>query len=194
MADRETVAALLTEAVEAVRDAGVPAEFEVVAFGKAVDLLSVAPVVPALPSIGDHGTRGGSGGGGAGAGKIQAIAHSLSLNPALVSDTYHLDGDDPKLSISASQLSASIGKAAQEVALLVAAARQGAGDEEWTTTGVIRTVAEHYGKLNHHFAEQIDDMNDVFSFRGSGRSRSVRLKAPGYEQAASLVKRLQGAE
>jgi hypothetical protein len=192
--DRETVARILREAAAAVAEAGLPAEYEAVGFGKAVELIA-GEVAPEPASRGAPPARLASvGTPGSSPDKLASIAAALGVGRELIDETYYLSGDEVGLGITSSQLDEQVGRAAQEVALLVSAARQGAGDDEWTTTAVIRAVADDFSKLNRHFAEQIDGMGDVFSFSGSGRSRRVKLKRTGYERAAALVRRLQGQE
>ena len=198
MSGHETTTKILRDAADAVSAAGLPDAFEAVAFGKAVDLIAGAAGPAGTVASGRDGSRdlttGRVGAVGTSDDKLLSIANALGIDPEVVRETYHLEDEEIGLSITSSQLDSQVGRAAQEIALLVAAARQGSGDEEWTATASIRAVADDYGRLNRHFAESIDDMGDLFSFSGTGRTRRVKLKRTGFERVAALVQRLQGRD
>lgn len=187
---------VLREAEAAVDAAGVAQDLRPVAFGKIVDhLLSSKETKPSAAS-GDTSTDVWTQ--SADMPKItetsdtlERVATKLGVDRQLVEDTFHVDdADDVKLSLAPSQLDSMDQKAQQELALLIAAASQAGGLEEWTRSKQIRGVADDYGKLNHHFAENLNAMSDEFSFRGKGQSREVKLKKSGRESAAALIRRL----
>jgi hypothetical protein len=197
MTDPDAVTAVLREAAEVVEAAGLPADLRSVAFGKVVDLLAevTQPQPAAAPGSGPAVRASRAGSVRRSGDKLESIATAFGVDRELVDDTFHLDGDEIRLSITSGQLDSHMGRAAQQIAVLVAAARQAAGDdEEWTDTATIRAVANDFDKLNRHFAEQLDELRDVFSFAGNGRGRRVKVKRTGYERAGELVRRLQGHE
>jgi hypothetical protein len=185
---------VLRAAVAAVDAAEVPDDLRPAAFGKAVDLLSSKMDEPA-PSVEvttpanalDQTASEGD--------PIGSIASTLGIDRQLVDDTYYVDDDGGiRLSVGSTKLAAVEQEAQKEIALLLAAGRQGGGLEEWTKTKHIRESASDYSKMNHHFAENMSEMDDEFSFKGKGATRELKLKIVGRERAAALIRRLQGVE
>ena len=97
-----------------------------------------------------------------------------------------------QLGITTAALAAGNTPACEQLALLIAAGRQTGGWEEWTPTSEIRAVCDHYGRADSNFGRTLSRMGTEFSLSTGKRNRRVRLKRPGQEKAAALVKALAG--
>lgn len=101
----------------------------------------------------------------------------------------------PHLVISSKRIAQNKAKAARQIAQLIAAARQSAGLEEWTSVGTIRQVVSDYGRLDSsNFAASLQQMDDVAVLRGKGLQREIKITRPGIEATAELVRSLAGVE
>jgi hypothetical protein len=185
---------VLIDALRAIEEAAIPSELREIAFGKAIDLIAGTASLqsrsePEVRVQQDQLTGGTSG-------PMHRIAAKLKLDSEVVSHVYYVDPDGKNLEvvISASRLPTKFGPAIKELALLVAAGRQAAGiDIEWTSADEIREVCEHFKRYDAaNFATHIQNMDDVFSIRGTPRKREVRMTMPAWEQATALVTRLTG--
>lgn len=180
--------ALLVEALKALDDADVPEDLRPVAFECAFGHLaggsSAAVRVTGEPIAAARGFA-------ADGDEIQQIASRLGLSPELIADVFDFSGDDPEIVIATSKLDREKAAASKQLALLVTAARQAIGKEDWTSAGVIRDVCRDYGKLDSaNFATTLLSMGSIFNFRGKGQQREVKLTRHGYERAATLVQEL----
>jgi hypothetical protein len=176
---------LLREAVQAVEEAGVPEDLRVAAFEQAfatilgpTEALERPPKErTASPTDGTDGDRVGT------------LAGRLGLDPAIIEDVYYVDNDDLGLSLAPSRFDARKAPGTKQIALLVAAGRQGGGWEEWTPLRTIREAVRDYGRLDQaNFATTIKNMGHAFNLRGRGRQVEVRVTRPGFEQAAQLIR------
>jgi hypothetical protein len=184
---------ILAEALKAVDEAEIPSELREIAFGKAIDLVAgtaspksrIDPQVKVQP----QGQLAGDA-----SGPMQRIANKLKLDSEVVSHVYYIDpeGKNLEVVISSSRLPAGFAPAIKELALLVAAGRQAAGiDAEWTSADEIRKVCEHFKRYDSaNFAAHIQQMERVFSVRGTPRKREVRMTSPAWEEATALITRL----
>jgi hypothetical protein len=112
-----------------------------------------------------------------------------------VSEVYAEDKGELDIVISPTKLDNKKMGATKELALLVAAGRQGAAVDEWTTLDSIRHFAEEFKKYDApNFARAIRGMGDTFRYTGSGGELKVKLGRPGWEQATALVKGLAGGK
>lgn len=180
---------LLRLAEESVRRSGVGELFQVAAFEKAFEF---------------HRASGGSsiGGGTAeaeasppGLAWAEVLATYLSVPTRAVDDVFFWDGDAPIPGMSSSALDSRKAAATKQLALLIAAARQGLGLEEWTGVDFVRRACIDFGRYDEsNFAAAINEMSDSFLIRGRGRQRVLRLRRPGVEKAARLVRDLTGEE
>ena len=185
------VTEILKAAHGAVVAAGLPQEFQGLAFEKAIELLAGTTAVS--PSGTGTGLIDPIGGGDDKT--LAKIAGKLGVSVDAVGEVFHVDGEALALGLATSKLSTVKATAVKEIALLVAAGRQGGGwDAEWTETGAIRPIVEAYGKLDGNFAATITGMADDFSFSGNAAGRKVKLKRKGFENATALVKRLAGED
>jgi hypothetical protein len=96
------------------------------------------------------------------------------------------------LTIAPSRLPRQKAAAMKDVALLVSAARQAAGvDAEWTAAGAIRDECRDLGVLDgNNFAAEVAQLDAYLSFRGTGRSRLLKVNRRGYEEAGRRLRDL----
>lgn len=184
----------LQKAQEIVQNAAIDETFRPIAFGKALDeLLRVEAVGSSQQgtSLGKetapYGQEQAIGAG------LDGIAKKLGLEVAQVAEIYFDSDGDLGIGVPSSRLAQGKKAGARQLALLVAAGRQAGGFDEsgWTQSEVIRNVCDHYGKFDsNNFAFTITKMDNVFHIRGKGLNREVRLKQPGFEQAAALIRDL----
>lgn len=142
---------------------------------------------------------GHSGGGGAasatpsgdGQGLLSKIATRLKLDEEKVREAYSVADGELRIGVVASRLAATKAEGTKELALIVAAGRQGAGLEEWTSQEVIRDTCKYYGKYDEaNFASHLKALDADFQSHGSGKKREFQLRAPAWEKARLLVERL----
>jgi hypothetical protein len=183
----DEVSRILRQAAEVVKAADIPNELRPTAFGKAVDLLAGRPVTETkVPKQG--GTPEPES-----AETLDKIAAKLGLDREAIDEIFEVEDGDVKLTIAPAKLEAQKTKGAKQVALLVAAARQAAGVEDWTTQDTIRVVAIDYNKFDSpNFAQTLSELGDYFSFSGAGRGRRLKMRRAGFEEAAALIERLRG--
>jgi hypothetical protein len=194
------VSDILVRALKEVDDANIPDELRAVAFEKAVDLVRVDAGVP----IGQPQQPPGNGA-AAPAGEAEPaadttplgrIARRLKLDIEVVKDVFDHGEQGFQVIVSPRKLEKQRQAATRQLALLVAAGRQAAGDDEdWTALDKIRTVCADYNKLDSsNFAAHIKTMGDEFTVKGSGQKREVKVTRPGWDAARELVEKLAGAE
>jgi hypothetical protein len=147
----------------------------------------IAPPKPAPPeSGGDTGNSGGASGG-----LIDKLARKLKCDLDVTKLAFEFDDGDVHLLVAASDLDSKSATAQQEVALLVLAARQGSGMEEWTSAKVIRDVAQNLGVYESNHSTYVGELKGRrVRIKGKGPSRELKLNQPGFEDAAALVSRL----
>jgi hypothetical protein len=120
-----------------------------------------------------------------------ALARRLGREQPALEDIYDLSGNPPSLIVSVRKLDTSVSGATSQIALLVTAARQGSGADDWTQTAEIRTVCQEYSRFDsNNFAGTLTAMGEEFAFRGKGVSREVRLTRPGWERVSELLAEL----
>lgn len=125
---------------------------------------------------------------------IDRISTVLNVDRELLELIYDVRDGEPHLVISARKIPENKASATRQLGQLVAAARQAAGLEDWTSTGVIRAVVQDYGRLDSsNFATNIQQMDGVGVVRGKGQQREIKITKPGLENTAELIKNLAGA-
>jgi hypothetical protein len=176
----------LQAALEAVNSAGIPEDLRPVAFAKAFDTLGMgAPAVDQSRHMTMAKTTNGDG--------LAMLAARLGLAPAVVDGAFVLESGRIEVVIPPGRFEVAKSRATEQIALLVAAARQGAGidDDGWTSVDRIREECENFKRYDSsNFATTIKEMDDVFTVRGSGRDRKVRMTAPAWQRAAELLSSL----
>jgi hypothetical protein len=192
------LAQTLKEVLQALDEAKIPEDLREVAFAKSLEHLlggAAAVTAPATP-VGAGAPARGVVVGAPGDNPASRIAAALGLSSAVVETVVHVEDDEAHVLVAASRFDSKRTKATEQIAVLVAAARQFSGLDEdgWTSTEKIRAVVEHFGKLDQsNFAGTIKNMHDVFLIRGEGRSRKVKLNAPGKQRATALISDLSSA-
>jgi len=195
MTANTTVVDMLKEARESVEAAELPTDLRAIGFWAAIQLRadryptdSTDPTDPSRARGGQAPVRA------ADADVLDKMAIYLGVPREAVEAVYYLDGEGPPgIGLGRSRLAKRTAEAARQLALLVAAARQFDGVEQFTAASVIRDVCQEYGVFDTgNFAKSLVAMDDVFQFQGSGAGRRVRLIRPGREQAGRLVVELAG--
>lgn len=124
---------------------------------------------------------------------LSLIASKLSVPRDAVENIYFADESGLNISLPSSRLDSSKKAATKQLALLVTAGRQAGGidKEGWTAASAIREVCLEYGVYQEkHFAETLGELGDTFHKRGTPKNREFKLKVPGSEKAAALIKGL----
>jgi hypothetical protein len=188
---------ILAEALKAVNDAELPDELRAIGFKKAVDMIAAKAGVPSGGPPAP--TRPASAGGGGPAigdtdeKSIERIAAKLSMEVDLVSDVFHVEDGEPRLSVAPSKLSSTKRVAVQQVSLLIAAARQSGGwDNQWTLLTELRKVAQDYSLHDGNWAGIVAGMGNVFQYSGSGNDRKVKVNRKGWEDTPGTVRAVLG--
>jgi hypothetical protein len=175
------ISEVLKKAVEEVNAADVPAEYKVVAFQKAVEMLhqANASIEPASVRA-EEDTVGNDD-------VLAKIAKKVGVDKELLYSIYDFDG---ALIIDSPLLPSSKMSATREIALLVCAARQGSGQEIATGQQVIREVAEEYGRYDSpNFMKALKGLGNTVRKDGEGRQAQYRLTHPGWNEVKQLIER-----
>ncbi len=126
----------------------------------------------------------------AGADRLRRL---LGITADQLERVYDLSGAEVGLVVSRSKLPTQKARATKTVALLFAAGRQGASDEEWTPVEAIRDQCRQYGVLDApNFASAISAAGDSFVLRGRGSQREAKVTRGGFEEAGRLVASMVG--
>lgn len=183
---------ILSKANEAVEKANIPDKLKNKAFEKAIELYSRD-----LPNSSsttnqqfarDANLNSGQTGGNS---ILNEIAQKLKIEPAILEEMYYVEDDDLKIIISSGKLESSNAGATKQIALITVGGRQLGQMENWTSVNVIRDKCDYFGKYDSpNFANTISGMDDVFSQKGKGQKKELRLKRPGQEEFKKLVLRL----
>lgn len=184
----DATANLLRRAQKVVDDAKVSDDLRAAAFAKAFDSLAVDRLPVAAEPEPESRPISQSPGGDI----FDRISAKLQVDRDLVADIYYENDGDLGISVPSSRLARSTTAGAKQLALLVAAGRQASGlDEQWTQSEQLREICQYFGKFDTgNFGKTLASMDDVFQLKGKGVSREVRVKQPGFEQAAELVRSL----
>lgn len=186
---------VLRAAKEAVEQAGIPDDLRATAFEKAIDLVSGSIALTngkgsdhrSSPHLETPGSEQDS--------ALLRLARKLKLDAELVGDIFHEEDGELRVVVGAGKLNRGKKGATQQLALLVCAARQAIGVEEFTSFDRVRKIAEEYRRYDRaNFARSLNEMMDEFSFRGTARQREIKVSRPGWEAAARLVTQLAGGD
>ena len=181
-------------------EADLPEEFRVPAFVKAVEMLWA-----------EHREAAGGGTAGpalvhdsapapmlpvpVGESPLAKIAARLRLGAEVVDQVFHLEDDRLDIVVTGSRLDPAKSRATKQLAMLVAAGRQGAELEDWTDADEIRHFATEFRRYDSaNFATTLKEMDDVMLIRQANRRIVMKLSRPGWEAASALVRRLAGDE
>jgi hypothetical protein len=179
----------IEEARRAIAVPGLPQDLQTIAFQEVLRYyLGSTPQViqPVDPPAGRRGTGGAEGG-------LARLASTTGISESALADLFDVDGD-VALHIGSSRIDASKSKATGQVALLIAAARQGGGiDDSWTAVAHIRDILKQYNRYDpNNFSAYLRKVDDYFNFRGKAPAQEVRLTKPGWEAAIELMSSLAG--
>jgi hypothetical protein len=184
---------VLREAAAAVEAAELPDDLRSAAFAKAVDLIAGTkePGAQSTTSTAETEPRKMSND----RELLSKIAERLEVDPELVSEAFAIEDGEPSLAVARTKLANTDQGAAKQIALLVAAARQAAGVEDWTDSSVIREAVVSYNRFDtNNFAKAVNALEDDFSFSGKGQARRVRVRRDGFRNAGALVQELVGPD
>lgn len=123
------------------------------------------------------------------------IGRALKVDRETLEFVYDIDDGEPIVVVSAKKIAPNKSAAARQLGQLIAAARQGAGLEEWTSATTIRSVVSHYGRLDgNNFAASLQQMDSVAVIKGKGLQREIKITRPGFESTADMIRSLAGTE
>jgi hypothetical protein len=125
--------------------------------------------------------------------ELQRVSDKFKVSLAHVEHAFVFEGEEVELIVPSSRLDPAKSRASEQIALLIAGARQASGldSDGWTSVEHIRRCCEHFRRHDaNNFAATLRDMDDVFQIRGTGRDRKVRMSAPGWQRAGDLLSEL----
>jgi len=123
------------------------------------------------------------------------VAQVLQVEREALDMVYAVEDGEPALVVSAKKIATNKSAGARELAQLVAAARQAAGIEEWTSASTIRAVVSEYGRLDsNNFASSIQAMDNIAVLKGKGLQREIKITRPGLESTADFIRSIAGGE
>jgi hypothetical protein len=171
-------------------EADVPDEWRGITYGEVLrSLLAGGPPRPSRPSgqkpeTSDHASADPA---------LSRLAARLSVPENALADVFAVEGDSVTLHVTSARISATKSRATREIALLIAAARQGAViDDSWTDVAHIRETLAQYNRYDQsNFSKYLRETDDVFNLRGKP-IQQLRLTRPGWEAAEELIKSLTG--
>jgi hypothetical protein len=182
-------AAIVRDALKAMKDAELPERLEPAALPALIELLgresapaqstALVPYQPTtIPTVPT-------------ANLLERLATKLSVTLEVVECVYTSDGSTIEISVHPGRLPRSRSTGTKALALLVTAMRQSTGDEEFTSVDEIRRVTQEYDRYDApNFASAINEMRGSFLVKGSARQRQLKLTRPGWQQAADMVREL----
>jgi hypothetical protein len=172
----------LTKAVDATchRDPELPQQLLVPAFQEVLRHLLQAPSKAVVPfSVPEPAPTTG----------LARLAARTKVSEQALGDIFDVDGDSISVHVASSRINSAKSRATRDIALLVVAARQGAGlDESWTAIGHVREALQNYNRYDaSNFSSYLKASGDAFNVRGKGVSMELRLTQPGWEAATALI-------
>jgi hypothetical protein len=180
----------LKSAHKTVVEADLPQELRETAFAEVLRHMLRAPSRPS-PESRDHVDSPSPNGETSG---LDRLGARVGVDTSALADLFEIQGDSVSLHVTSSRIPQAKSAATREVALLIAAARQGSGaDDAWTSVGHIRDALQDYKKYDtNNFSAYLRRVADAFNFRGKGSSMEIRLTQPGWEIATALIASLAG--
>jgi hypothetical protein len=191
--DDQQVTDLISRALAAVKSAKTPPVLQEVAFTSALGLLIGSPAqLPHAGNVGAEGKRPHSPAKSneeTGSAMLDKIAIGLGLSAAHVVRLFADKDGVPELKVKSSKLPPQKAKGARDIALLVMAARQLGGIDEYTEMDVLRDASKHYGRLDPtNFAKHMK----VLDHCTITTNRAKKLTNPGIEEASELAQKYVG--
>lgn len=182
---------VLTAALQDLIEAKIPEDLREIAFAKAVELRVDGNRLRTSDTSPDR--RVDAGNGSSANSTLDRIAERLRLPSAVLADVFDAEDGNVQLVLGPGKLDQRKAAATKQIALLLAAGRQASGLEDWTPVSIIREMCDTYRKLDSpNFAATIKEMDDVFSFRGDGNRREVRMARPAWDEVLELVRQVTG--
>jgi AraC-like DNA-binding protein len=174
----------------AVVEAGLPSEFQGAAFSQVLRHLLAATASPSS----EHPDRPARGALVDEPSRLSRLAARVGVSESALADLFEVTDDSVTLHVSSARIPSAKSQATKDVALLVAAARQGSGaDDGWTAAEHVREGLQNYKKYDtNNFSTYLKGVAEAFNFRGRGPSMELRLTQPGWEMAVNLITSLAG--
>jgi hypothetical protein len=121
------------------------------------------------------------------------LANRFAVPEAALADIFAVTDEDVTLHVASAKIAPAKSRATKEIALLIVAARLGAGiDDSLTDVAHVRDALAHYNRYDQsNFAKYLRLADDVFNLRGKP-VQYLRLTQPGWEAASDLIKSLTG--
>lgn len=191
--DEKAVTDLLKKAEAVVDAANLADDLRPRGFQAAVQLLSgggiaAAPTPPA--PAGAASVPGGGGSPASATGLLDRIATGMGIEPKEIRNLYEEAEGAPVLIVKSTKLPGSKAAGAHDIALLVMAARQLGGIDDYTEAAVLRDAAKRYGKFDQgNFGKHMTALDNLILTSGKGPSAKRKLTQPGVEAAAELAKK-----
>lgn len=186
--DDQQVADLIHRALAAVKSAKTPPALQEIAFTAALGLLMGNPIQ--LPKTGNSGAEGkwthspSNSNEETGSVMLDKVAIGLGLNAKQVVHLFADKNGVPELKAKSSKIPSQKATGARDIALLVMAARQLGGIDEYTELGVLRDAAKHYSRLDSkNFAKHMKAL-DHCTITANG---AIKLTNPGIDEASDLA-------
>jgi hypothetical protein len=189
--DEKRLSELLARAASVVEAADLPDDLRAPAYTAAVGFLAGGRVPEGGAAGGQSPPAGGlaPAGGSSPAGVLDRIAAGMAIDPKEIRKLYEEMDGAPVLNVKSSRLPKSKAAGAHDVALLVMAARQLGGIEEYTEAKVLRDGVKRYAKFDQgNFGKHMTALDNLILTSGSRSTAKRKLTQPGIEAAAELAK------
>jgi len=186
--DENRIIDILAKAAAIVDAADLPDDLRAPGYTAAVGLLASAHPADAA-AAGQTPIQLASGRSAPPSGLLDRIAAGLAIDSREIRNLYDEADGAPVLIVKSSGLPSSKAAGSHDVALLVMAARQLGGVDDYTDAGVLRDAAKHYGKFDQaNFGKHMTALDNLILTTGKGSSTKRKLTQPGIEAAAELAK------
>lgn len=193
--DVASVAATLRRALEAVDEAGIPADLREAALPSAIQLTAGAaglslnrrdverPAEPLEPVASDEVPLG-------------RFAQRLGIPMEVLEDVYVVVDEQLHLGVPSRNIASSKKEGAGEIAVLVSAGRQGTGvDQDLTPVSEVRRWVKELNRYDEkHFGEHIRGADHLLTIVGRGQTRQLRVKWHEADQLRALILKAAGRE
>lgn len=189
--DEKRVTDLLAMAAAVVDGADLPDDLRAPGYTAAVGLLAEGVGVDGAGASGGVGTVPSEDGASAPVtGLVDRIAAGMGIDPGEIRKVYEEVDGAPVLIVKSTKVPRSKAAGTHDVALLVMAARQLSGIDEYTEAGVLRDAAKRFGRFDQgNFGKHMTALDNLILTRGTRSTAKRKLTEPGIEAAAELAKR-----